>query len=402
MTTHPIDPLLARQLRRLELPAEVAQSSAWQQFVDGVNDHYIHMSEERTLLSRSIELSTQEMDGLRRRVESQRDHLVAVMVEISDALRQFAARLHGGGPEQVTEARRALAGRLQAILDDARTSDERGAEVSGIRDNLLQLADQLAEQLAEQVIGLLGAAAGRKALEVARAVHQLLIPPHPVIDLPPLSFAGHFQSAEECGGDWWTVAALPQGRALVVVGDVTGHGVASALITVAAKATCELALHLAADRVTPGALLGMMNQTLYRMARRSLMMTCVAAVVDPAARVLTVANAGHPFPILLRNRITHPILAEGPQLGDSPTAVFEDSQIEILSGDLMVCFTDGASECENAKGERFTERRLRALVQRVATGNAAATCRALVAAIDGFRGDHPPGDDLTMVVMAVD
>jgi phosphoserine phosphatase RsbU/P len=401
MTTRPLDALLARQLRRLDLPAEFERSGAWQRFLDDVNDHYIHMAEDRALLSRSIELSTQEMDGLRRRIEQQRDRLLAAMTGISDALGRFVKLLHGGkesSTEQVEQAKLELARQLQATLDDARTLDEHGVEVSAIRDNLLQLADQLISLLTDAG----NRAVVRKELEVARAVQQLLIPPQAVIDLPPLHFAGHFESADECGGDWWTVAAMPRGRALVVVGDVTGHGIAAALITGAAKATCELALHLAADRLTPSTLLDLMNQTLYRMARRNLLMTAVAAVVDPAARILTVANAGHPFPILLRNRITHPILAEGPPLGDSPASVFDDSQIEIERGDVMVCFTDGVSECENAKGEHFTERRLRAVVQRVATDDAAGTCRSLVSALESFRGAHPPSDDLTMVVMVID
>lgn len=401
MTTRSIDPVLARQLKRLTLPSELEQSSEWQRFIDGVNEHYVHMGDDRTLLSRSIELSTMEMDGLRRRIETQRDQLISVIVGISESLGQFAGLLQNEGQdrkaEHATTAKLELARRLQILLDETRLADERGAEVSGIRDNLLRLADQLVSLLSNA-----GERAEiRKELEVARAVQQLLIPPQAVIEIPPLQFAGHFEPAEECGGDWWTVAPLPGNRALVVVGDVTGHGIASALITGAAKATCELALHLKAHELTPSALLGMMNETLYRMARRKIMMTSVAAVIDPAARTLTVANAGHPFPILVRQGITHPILAEGPQLGDSRQARFEDSQIEIQAGDVMVCFTDGVPECENDKGERFTERRLRSVVQRSATMGAAAICESLVDALTRFRGAQPAGDDLTMVVMSV-
>lgn len=401
MTTRPLDPVLARQLKRLSLPGEVEGAADWRRFLDAVNEHYLHMAEDRMLLSRSIELSTQEMDGLRRRIETQRDQLFTVMGGISDSLEKFARLLHADRSAstagQATAAKVELARRLQAILDDARLVDERGAEVSGIRDNLLRLADQLITLLASA--GDRGAV--RKELEVARAVQQLLIPPQAVIEMPPLVFAGHFQPAEECGGDWWTVAPLPGGRALVVVGDVTGHGISSALITGAAKATCELALHLTAATLTPSALLAMMNETLYRMARRKIMMTAVAAVIDPLARSLTVANAGHPFPLLVRNSITHPILAEGPQLGDARDVTYEDSRIELQSGDVLVCFTDGVTECENANGERFSERRLRALVQRAATTGATGVCNALVDALTTFRGAHPPGDDLTLVVTSV-
>jgi serine phosphatase RsbU (regulator of sigma subunit) len=349
------------------------------------------MADDRALLSRSIELSTQEMDELRRRFESQRNSLVAVINGISESLGSFVENL-----QDEANAKVELARKLQSILDETRASD-RGVEVSGIRDNVLKVADQLISLLAKASTH----ATVRKELEVARAVQQLLIPAQATIEMQQMRFAGHFDPAEECGGDWWTVAPLPGGRALVVVGDVTGHGISSAIITGAAKATCDLALQLTSDTLTPSRLLAMMNQTLYRMARRKIMMTSVAAVLDPTKRILTVANAGHPFPILVRNSITHPIMAEGPQLGDSPRSSYEDSTVELQSGDVMVCFTDGVTELENDRGERFTERRLRAVAQRTATQGAPRVCSALVEALTQFRGTHPAGDDLTLVVTSV-
>jgi phosphoserine phosphatase RsbU/P len=403
VTNRNLDPVLARQLKRLSLPAEVESKPEWQRFLDGVNEHYLHMSEDRALLSRSIELSTTEMEGLRRRLESQRDSLLSVIGGIGESLAGFAGTLTAA-PDQratvdlATNAKLELARRLQSLLDETRLSDDRGTEVSSIRDNLLRVADQLVSLLTRA--GDRGSV--RRELEVARAVQQLLIPPQAVIEAPPLRFAGHFQPAEECGGDWWTVAPLPGRRALVVVGDVTGHGVSSAIITGAAKAACELALHLAADTLTPATLLSMMNATLYRMACRNIMMTSVAAVFDPSERKLTVANAGHPFPLLVRDSITHPIMAEGPQLGDSPRATFENSTVELRGGDVMVCFTDGVTECENHRGERFSERRLRAIVQRVASQGAKGVCDALVEALGSFRAGHPQNDDLTMVVASLE
>ncbi len=391
MSTKPLDPLLARQLKRLSLSPELEQSPEWEKFVAQVNEHYVHMADDRALLSRSIELSTQEMEDLRRRFESQRSSLVAVINGISESLGHFVENL-----QDESNAKVELARKLQSILDDTRASD-RGVEVSGIRDNVLRVADQLISLLAKASTH----ATVRKELEVARAVQQLLIPAQATIEMQQMRFAGHFDPAEECGGDWWTVAPLPGGRALVVVGDVTGHGISSAIITGAAKATCDLALQLTSDTLTPSRLLAMMNQTLYRMARRKIMMTSVAAVLDPAKRTLTVANAGHPFPILVRNSITHPIMAEGPQLGDSPRASYEDSTVELHSGDVMVCFTDGVTELENERAERFTERRLRAVVQRTAAQGAPRVCSALVEALTQFRGNHPATDDLTLVVTSV-
>jgi serine phosphatase RsbU (regulator of sigma subunit) len=387
-----LDPLLVRQLKRLPLPPEVESSPEWEKFVDQVNEHYTHMANDRALLSRSIELSTQEMEELRRRLENQRNALVAVINGISESLATFLATLQ----QDQNGAKIELAKRLQAILDDTRSADK-GIEVSGIRDNVLSVADQLITSLAKASSDV----SMRKELEVARAVQQLLIPPQATIEMQQMRFSGHFEPAEECGGDLWTVAALPNGRALVVVGDVTGHGISSALISGVAKATCDVALQLMADTLTPSRLLALLNQTLYRMARRKIMMTSVAMVLDPAKRSLTVANAGHPFPILVRNAITHPIMAEGPQLGDSPRATYEDSQVELHSGDVIVCFTDGVTEAENEKSERFTERRLRTVVQKTAPQGAPKVCAALVEALTQFRGTQPANDDLTLVVTSI-
>jgi serine phosphatase RsbU (regulator of sigma subunit) len=405
MTSRNLDPVLARQLKRLALPVELQRSAEWTRFLDSINEHYVHMNDDRALLSRSIELSTQEMDGLRRRIEAQRDNSVSLIVGIGESLGRFASALadQTGGTaaaraELASAAKLELARRFQAMLDGAALSEDRGAEITGIRDNLMKLADQLVSLLTRTDDRV----SVRKELEVARAVQQLLVPPQAVIDHPPLRFAGHFQPAEECGGDWWTVAELPGGRSLVVVGDVTGHGVSSAIITGAAKAACELALHVTGGDLTPNLLLELMNATLYRMTRRQIMMTSVAAVFDPANRLLTVANAGHPFPLLVRAQITHPILAEGPQLGEARDSRYDASQLELHAGDVMVSFTDGATECENDKGERFTERRLRTVIQRAAETGAKGVCDALVEAIGAFCGNQPLVDDLTLVVASIE
>lgn len=402
MTTRALDPVLARQLKRLALRADVEDSPAWRKFIDGVNEHYVHMAEDRALLSRSIELSTSEMEGLRRRVETQRDQLVSAITGISQSLAKFTRLLEGRqgklDAEAAAKAKVELANQLAGILNETRISTEKSTEVSGIRDSVLAVADQLVSLLAsasEQALT-------HKELEVARAVQQLLMPPEAVIAIPPMRFAGHFQPAKECGGDWWTVVELPMSRSLIVIGDVTGHGVASAIITGAAKAACEAAVHTLGDQVTPSTLLTSMNRTLYRVTREKLTMTCVAAIFDPATNMMRVANAAHPFPILVRNSITHPIMAEGPQLGASASAAYEDIAIEIQPHDLLLYFTDGVSECENAQGEQFSERKLRSIIQRESASGALAVRTTIVSALDAFRGTHPPSDDLTVVVASVE
>ena len=100
--------------------------------------------------------------------------------------------------------------------------------------------------------------------------------------------------------DWWTWAELVGGKILVVIGDVTGHGVPSAMITAAAKASCDVARYVHNDDVTVTTLLEIMNHAIFESAQRRFVMTCFASIIDTKARTITYANAGHNFPYLFR------------------------------------------------------------------------------------------------------
>lgn len=395
MTSRELDPVLARQLKRHKIDsAAVPRSEQWTALLEQINEHYHHMNDDRLLLNRSLELSTNEMDSLRRRVEHQRDSLSMVVGTIGEALSQFGSLVQGDtSTGQISVAKAELTTRLQTILSDPAIGDEHSSEVSLIRTNLARLADQLIVLLADTA----ERASLRKELEVARAVQQLLVPGEDVFEHSRLQLAGLFQPAAECGGDWWNVAELADGKVITIVGDVTGHGVASAIITGAAKAAYELALEVTSGRLDANELLAMMNNALYRTARRQVMMTCVATLFDPTTGTMTLANAGHPNPILIRQGVIHPLMAEGSPLGAAPDTNYKQVQVKLEPADVLVCFTDGIVECENHRGEQFTERRLRAVSQRAAPGGAVKVREALVEALDMFRADVPPGDDLTFV-----
>jgi sigma-B regulation protein RsbU (phosphoserine phosphatase) len=241
----------------------------------------------------------------------------------------------------------------------------------------------------------------KKELEVARTVQNLLVPTENVIDRPFLRIAGYFQPASECGGDWWTVSDLPDERVLTLIGDVTGHGISSAIITGAAKASCDLACHITKGQITPSDLLGMMNSAIHETARRQIMMTCAAAVFDRRSGLLTVANAGHHFPYHLRDGQLRPIMVHGQPLGATSGSSYESTSIPFASKDLLVWFTDGVVECENEWGEQFSDKRLRAICQRAASAGAEAVRDAVIEAITAFRQGCAQGDDMTLVVASV-
>ena len=261
--------------------------------------------------------------------------------------------------------------------------------------------------MADQIVVLLHQTAEKarleQELEVARTIQETLVPPNEPVERGFFKFAGYFQPASQCGGDWWTWHELTGDKILVVIGDVTGHGVPSAMITAAAKAACDVARSVYNDDVTVTKLLEIMNYAIFESAKRKFVMTCFASIIDTRRRSITYANAGHNFPYLFRTGEDGKgefgsLMIRGNRLGDLRESRYEAKTTELLPGDILVWYTDGIVECESTAGEEYGEKRFRASVRRAAALDAGEMRDAVVADAATFFGETARKDDITMVV----
>jgi phosphoserine phosphatase RsbU/P len=404
-----IDPLLARQLKRIGLtdPSRPPDAAMWAKALARISDHYRHVADDRNLLARSLELSTGEMSELHRRLSDERDRLRSLVIAIGDALTVFHEAAHAradldaktgsGATGSIDTAKRRFSSRLEELFPLSGATVEPDDVVSEIRDNFLHLGDRLVHLLSETA----EKASLKKQLEVARAVQQMLVPEGDVIERPFVRIAGHFQPAAECGGDWWTVHDMQDGKILTVIGDVTGHGISSAIITGAAKAACDLARTFTAGRLSAASLLEMMNVSIHEAAKEKLMMTAAATIFDPVASTLSIANAGHPFPFLVRQGVVHTLVSRGAPLGAAAATQYQAVDFDVMPGDAVLWFTEGVTECENAAREQFSEKRLRTLLQSTAAAGPVALRDAVVSAVAAFRSGHPLADDVTLVAAGI-
>ncbi|HMG56696.1 MAG TPA: SpoIIE family protein phosphatase [Kofleriaceae bacterium] len=271
-------------------------------------------------------------------------------------------------------------------------------EIGLLGENFNFMADQISillEQTAEK-------ARIEQELEVAKTIQDTLVPGAEPVDQGVLKFAGFYQPAAQTGGDWWTWHELVGGKVLLVVGDVTGHGVPSAMITAAAKAACDVARYVYRDDVTVSGLLEIMNHAIFESAQRRFVMTCFASIFDPQRRTITYANAGHNFPYLYRAGDGRgefgSLMIRGNRLGDDRNSRYEAKTTELTPGDVVVWYTDGIVECENASGEEYGEKRFRASVKRAAALDAGDMRDAIVGDASAYFGDTPRKDDITMIV----
>ncbi|MCD6498190.1 MAG: SpoIIE family protein phosphatase [Deltaproteobacteria bacterium] len=282
---------------------------------------------------------------------------------------------------------------------ESRVAVNTGGELGLLAQNFNFMADQLVVLLHETATK----ATMEKELEVARTIQEALVPSNEVVDKNGvLQLAGFFEPATECGGDWWSFFDIVDDKVLIIIGDVTGHGVPSAMITATAKSAVDTLRFVKDNSLSVTYLMEILNKAIYESAKRQFVMTCFVTVVDLKALTITYANAGHNFPYLYREvdgkgRFSV-LMKRGNRLGDLVESTYESKTEKVQPGDILVWYTDGIVECENERGEEYGEKRFRAAIRRARNETVGPLRDAVVHEANEFFGSMPRKDDITMVV----
>ncbi len=223
-----------------------------------------------------------------------------------------------------------------------------------------------------------------------------LVPP----TVPGYDIATHYEAAREVGGDFFDLFRLRRrGRPLsLVIADVTGKGVAAALL----MAFSRPLLHAAIDNTNdPASALERTNQILVGEQRTSLFITALSARLDVGTGRLLIANAGHEPPLFVPadGAPLGLVLGSGPLLGAFGTLGLPCIEAWLAPGDVCLFYTDGVTDARSTTGERFDERGLFAAVERARGGSAHDVMAAIVADLEAFTAGADPADDITMVAL---
>lgn len=266
-------------------------------------------------------------------------------------------------------------------------------EFEDLSKDLNAMAGQLRQRLALQ-----------QSLEFARQVQQGLLPKRPPAP-SGLDLAGNSQYCDSTGGDYFDFIDLApaKGRdgadaALVAVGDVMGHGVASALLMASARAALRIQANEPGDL---GMKLGAVNRVLMQDSTHGRFMTMLLLLLNPAARRVRYANAGHDAALLYDPATGQFRELEG---GGLPLGVEEETKYEefcvedIPRGAVLVAGTDGIWETRNAAGESFGKSPLREQIRAHAHEPAQVIVDRIRAALQRHRGGRRLEDDVTLVV----
>jgi sigma-B regulation protein RsbU (phosphoserine phosphatase) len=236
-------------------------------------------------------------------------------------------------------------------------------------------------------------------LATAREIQRQLLPCG-AREVPGLDLAAGYCSALEVGGDFYDFLPYGKGRLAVALGDVSGKGTAAALFGSLAIGTMRE--HIVEHPCPPSEMLALLNRRLHGARLDSRFIAMAFAVYDAGERRLTLANAGSPYPVLVRDGEVQQIRVAGVPLGLFPDTEYEEVTVELRPGDTVMFASDGILESENAEQQEFGLELLSAVLQSVSPEESASEiCDLVLDAANDYSGGGAPADDRTLLVLRV-
>ncbi|HKO04278.1 MAG TPA: SpoIIE family protein phosphatase, partial [Candidatus Acidoferrales bacterium] len=271
--------------------------------------------------------------------------------------------------------------------EDMRLLEAVASQVGVALENI-RLAEHIAERMEVERRATL-------EIEIAREVQSKLFP-QKMPPLQTLDYAGGCVQARVVGGDYYDFLDLGSGRLAIILADISGKGIAGALLMANLQANLRSQYALALDDLPR--LLQSVNRLFCENIPEDRFATLFFADYQDAGRRLRYVNCGHSYPLLLR--------ADGSleRLASTATVLgmFLDWDCQVVEtvlhpGDILVMYTDGVTEAANASGEEFGEKRLLEVVRSQQHRTAAELLNCVAAAVQQF-STGIQADDLTLVV----
>ena len=270
-------------------------------------------------------------------------------------------------------------------------------EISDIADAFTGMATEIAAYLKDIDRMTSERVQASVEMDVARRIQLGLVPERTNLEAPGFDVSALARTAREVGGDFYDCFMLEGGRVAIVVGDVSGKGMAASLFMSMVKTMIHDSL---AFGETPAATLNAVNERLRQANPEGMFVTVFAAVYDPPAGTVRFANAGHMPPLVVGKDVRVLDADPGVLLGLFDDAGLLDGTVHLEAGEALLVYTDGVTEAVNPENAFFGEDRL---VKTLQAHLPYAAVRTLVdeavCAVDEFAESREQFDDLTLLAL---
>lgn len=233
-------------------------------------------------------------------------------------------------------------------------------------------------------------------MDIARGVQQGLLP-STVPDVEGYEFFASYDSAQAVGGDYYDIFELPDDKIGLSFGDVAGKGVPGAMIMARMSSCVQNTLRFVHE---VGPAVDAINDHMCDSAVEGRFVTYVLVVLDTNNHRLSLVNAGHMSPMILKpdgSIDEFPEESIGVPIGVIEGFPFEVVERELGPGEIVVLFTDGVDEAMNPEGELYTLDRMRKFIKDNRDKNAAELGQALLADVRRHANGRPQNDDITIM-----
>jgi phosphoserine phosphatase RsbU/P len=233
-------------------------------------------------------------------------------------------------------------------------------------------------------------------LKQAHDIQRGLLPKQ-IPQLPPFEISGTWEPARIVGGDYYDVIRIGKAKLAICIADVAGKGISAALLMANVQAAVRA---FASECSLPSRVCAQINSVLCTNTAPEKFVTLFYGVLDAQTYTLQYCNAGHPCPVLVRNKGgTHPLESNGALLGVFPNWNYQDSIVELRPGDLLLLFTDGITEAMSPEGEQFGEQRMLAVMASRDSQPVDELQSQLLANVKDFSNSRLT-DDATLILVA--
>jgi sigma-B regulation protein RsbU (phosphoserine phosphatase) len=234
-------------------------------------------------------------------------------------------------------------------------------------------------------------------LQVARSIQRSFLP-RTAPQLPGYQLGMLIEPVSSVGGDLCDFIPLKGDRLGIAVGDVSGHGVGSALFMALAF---SLLRGEASRGGPPERVLRYVNRQLLSMSDSGMFVTMLYGILDGPSHQFAYARAGHPTPLLLdaQAELIPPAVGVGQLLGLFDDLKLDAQEVTLPPGGRLLLYTDGATEASDAEGHLFGQDRLYATLRHTQGASAQLLCQATFDAVRAFCGTSAPEDDILLVAV---
>lgn len=348
-----------------------------------------------------LDLMMPKMDGFEvidnLRADSQTRAIPVIMLTARAQTNEKLQGLDAGADDYITKPfdLKELAARIKAVLGRTQTTKYINPLIGAMGD---WFSETGVEQLAAH-------------LKTAATIQQRLLPQIPP-NIPGFDINGVLRSSTSVSGDFYDFILLDDGCWGIVIADVRGKGIPAALLMVMIRTALRLVCR---QESSPATVIKSVNDLLVIDTEPDLFATMVYGILNPKTLTFTYSNAGHCYPLHLKdagngirrgigikrkNSTIHQLRTGGMVAGSFDFAEFENETVQLQCGDIIFFYTDGITEAEREKdGAFYGEERLLDVIRSSKNLSAEMICKTIEDNLMEFIGRKQQTDDLTLVVL---